>query len=465
MTTQMAGLPYWELTFDAEGDPDAAGRKTFLAEVGDAGITDLFVFSHGWNSDRAVSLRLFKGFFGLLAGQLGQVPGDRAVKAALAGVIWPSRRWSDEPIPDFDASAAVGGGGGAASLSTAAAEPIAADARLDPDILDGLREIFPTALAPLDRMAELLESQPTEEALAEFHQCMKAFADEVGADGDDGEDDRPGRERAPAEPGMLLDEPAALFERYRDRLKESGVDLSDGGGGGGAAGLGDRLRGVWHGAKEALRQLTYWQMKNRAGVVGREGLGPLLGELHEVAPQVRIHLLGHSFGARVVSYALAGLPAGLDPSPVKAVTLLQGAFSHFAFSEPLPFNADRNGALAGMLARIDGPLAVCFSEHDKANGIFYPLASMAARDDSAAARGAAFRWGAMGADGAQGVQAKLVAVQAAGPATSYRFAPHQVLNIDAADVVRRGGAPAGAHSDIVHPELTWIALNAGGLVP
>jgi hypothetical protein len=26
--------------------------------------------------------------------------------------------------------------------------------------------------------------------------------------------------------------------------------------------------------------------------------------------------------------------------------------------------------------------------------------------------------------------------------------------------VRRGGAPTGAHSDIVHPELTWVVLAA-----
>ena len=48
-------------------------------------------------------------------------------------------------------------------------------------------------------------------------------------------------------------------------------------------------------------------MKNRAGTVGRNGLGPLLGRL---PAGVRVHLVGHSFGARLVSFALAGLPAG-----------------------------------------------------------------------------------------------------------------------------------------------------------
>jgi hypothetical protein len=464
MPEQMAGLPYWELTFDAQGDPDSDRRAAFLAEVPAAGLTDLFVFSHGWNNDRAVAARLFKAFYGLLAGQLAQVPAERGVKAGLAGVVWPSQRWSDEPIPDFEAVAPSGpddGGGAARLVATTSGRPASADPRVDPDTLAGLREVFPTATGPLDRMAELLAAPPSEAALTELHQCMKEFANQAGARGTDGEDDRPGREDGPPEPGMLQDEPDELFERYRERLAASGVPLSEDGGG--EAGIGDRLRGLWQGAKEALRQLTYWQMKNRAGDVGRKGLGPLLGDLHAAAPNVRIHLLGHSFGGRLVSYALAGLPDGLSPSPVKAVTLLQGAFSHFAFAKPLPFNANRTGALAGMLDRIDGPLAVCFSEHDKAVGIFYPLASMAARDDSAAAQGAFFRWGAMGADGAQGVNAKLDTLDA--PGTSYRFAPHEALNIDAAPFVRRGGPPSGAHSDIVHPELTWVVLAAGGLVP
>jgi hypothetical protein len=35
--------------------------------------------------------------------------------------------------------------------------------------------------------------------------------------------------------------------------------------------------------------------------------------------------------------------------------------------------------------------------------------------------------------------------------------------VDASDVVRTGGPPSGAHSDIVHPELTWLVLLAAGL--
>jgi hypothetical protein len=35
------------------------------------------------------------------------------------------------------------------------------------------------------------------------------------------------------------------------------------------------------------------------------------------------------------------------------------------------------------------------------------------------------------------------------------------VSVDAASVVRRGGPPAGAHSDIGHPELARVILAAG----
>jgi hypothetical protein len=290
-----------------------------------------------------------------------------------------------------------------------------------------------------------------------FYQALAAFSEQTAVPGDDGEGDSATPAPGEGQPRMLRDEPTELFGRYRDALQTGGVVFA---GGDGQAGIGEALHGILNGAKEALRQATYWQMKNRAGVVGQRGLGPLLGRLD--ATRVRVHLVGHRFGARLVSFALAGVPSG--PSPVRGVTLLEGAFSHFAFADPLPFDASRKGALAGMLGKINGPLVVCFSSHDSAVGTFYPLASLAARDDSAAAIDPLLRWGGMGADGAQGVSARLDAIQPARPGTTYRFTAGQALNVDASEVVCRGGPPSGAHSDIVHPELTWIVLSGGGIV-
>ena len=467
MTTEIAGLPFWELTFDADGDPDGPQRDAFLAGVPARGLTDVIVFAHGWNNDRRIANELYQRFFALLGPQL---PAATRGTVGLAGVTWPSQRWSDEPIPDFlaDGSGVVGQGvvGGAADLGEGPAEAPPLVPTLDATTLAGLQAQFPAAAAPLAEMAQVLAGRESDDALAAFHRCLGTFSRLAAGDTDldDGEGDKAGAALGTGEPRMLLDDPSALFERYRAALVAQGAVLGNGpdvdgagdDGAGGVAGFGDSLGHLLHGAKEALRQATYWQMKNRAGTVGRAGLGPVLGRL---SAGVRVHLVGHSFGARLVSFALAGLPAG--PSPVRAVTLLEGAFSHFAFARPLPFDAGRNGALAGMLSRIDGPLVACFSEHDGALGRFYPLASFAAQEDAANAVNPSSRWGAIGANGAQGVGAALEGIRPVG--ARYGFAPGAVLNIDASEVVAAGNSPAGAHSDIIHTELTWVVLAAGGL--
>ncbi len=448
MTDTIAGLPFWELVFDAHGDPDADVAAS-AEEIVELGITDLVVFSHGWNNSRSTARRLYSGFFELMAAQLISATAPR--KVGLAGVFWPSQRWSDEPIPDAPAQPPLTGGGGAAGLLADVPAPEVTTA-LPAQARDELAQVFPDATSHLDRMAALLEQEPSTASLAEFHAQLVAFAEATAEADGDGEGPAGGRA------GMLDSEPEELFERFAAQLPIS-VAADEAGG---AAGLGEKLRRLQLGAKEALRQLTYWQMKNRAGVVGSRGLGPFLVRLRDAAPEIRIHLVGHSFGARVVSYTLTAMPA--QNSPVRAVTLLQGAFSHFAFADPLPFDASRRGALAGMLARIDGPLVVCFSEHDDAVGRLYPLASLASGDDAAAGQNRLYRWGGMGFDGAQGVSAALDQLQPAGPSASYRFENHKALNIDAAGVVRNGPPPSGAHSDILHPELTWVVLAAGRIV-
>lgn len=457
--TDIAGLPFWQLTFDADGDLDAASAQVVIDEIGGREVTDLIVFSHGWNNSQETARRLYDAWFTTLAGQLGQARAEPPVRLGLVGVLWPSQRWSDEPIPDFQAAPGPASDGGAAALSEQSASTVASPA-VDRETLAGLKKTFPDGAAHLDRIAELLAGEPSAAAIIELKREMGAFAVATKVDDAGDGDSEPGA-AATGTPRMLGDEPTELFDRYATQLREVGVVGDQRGG---EAGLGDRFSKLWNGAKEALRQLTYFQMKNRAGVVGRTGLGPFLGRLAAARPELGVHLVGHSFGARLVSYALAGLPDG-KPSPVRSLTLLQGAFSHFAFADSLPFDAQRKGGLAGMLTRVQGPVTVCFSEHDDAVGRFYPLASITAGDDSAGAEDQFYRWGGMGHDGAQAVGAKLDSLQEPGPQATYRFADNAVLNIDCSDTVKNGGAPSGAHSDIVHPELTWLVLKAGKIVP
>jgi hypothetical protein len=458
MSQTLAALPFWEVRFDAEGDADPSA-DAIVDEIADSGVTDLLMFCHGWNNSPETARRLYSAWFDQLAPQLASATTARPVRVGVVGVFWPSQRWSDEPIPDFRPTPGLPEAAGGAAAARSSAPIDLGPPTVDDETLGALRSAYPQGVSQLERMADLLREEPTSGAVAEFFEVLRSFAGSIDEGADDGEG-----ESGPvgAGPAMLEGQPEEVCARFVAQLKANGARFGDVAGG--EAGLGDLLGGIWHGAKEALRQVTYWQMKNRAGVVGSRGLGPLVGRLQRAAPQLRVNLVGHSFGARVVSYALAGLPSGLSPSPVKSVTLLQGAFSHFAFADELPFDTTRAGALAGMLERVDGPLVCCFSVHDDAVGTLYPLASLASGVDSAAAEDLLYRWGGMGHDGAQATHAKLESIQPAGPGTAYPFESGRALNIDCSDVVCRGGPPSGAHSDIVHPELTWAALLAAGIV-
>jgi len=58
-----------------------------------------------------------------------------------------------------------------------------------------------------------------------------------------------------------------------------------------------------------------------------------------------------------------------------------------------------------MASRVEGLVLATHSVQDKAVGRFYPLASLAARDDASAVGDVLYRWGAMGADETRSVKA------------------------------------------------------------
>ena len=439
MASEIAGQPHWEIGFNEHGKADQGEVDALLAELPGKDLTDLFVFAHGWNNDRRQARRLYQLYFQQVPGLLGRGGGE-AARVGTLGVVWPSKRWADEPEPTGD-----GAGGGAAGLGDAAAATAApAD---DTALVEDLKDVFAGAQQrqALDELARLLEERPEDPAaLARFQTLMGELAGAPDAEAA-GEDQ--------GELALLDDDPEEVFGRFADAVPQTGE--------GGAAGIGDAFGRLWDGAKEALRQLTYFEMKKRAGVVGKQGLGPLLGRIHQADPELRIHLLGHSFGARLVSFALAGLPDGAG-SPVKSLYLLQGAFSHFAFADALPMDRSRGGALKGMAARVDGPLVASFTVHDLAVGKLYPLAALSSRDDAAGLEDRLFRWGGIGHDGAQAVDATVTTLGPVG--TGYPFQKGRFVNLDGNAIINRGGPPSGAHSDIFHPELVWAGLAAAGLV-
>src|SRR6185369_7988531 len=155
---------------------------------------------------------------------------------------------------------------------------------------------------------------------------------------------------------------------------------------GGAAGLGDLLHGAVEGARNLLNFLTYYKMKNRAGLVGRRGLAPVLAQVAALPNAPRLHLVGHSFGARVVTSAVLG-PEGGDNNHINTLVLLQAAFSHNSFAEH--FDGPRDGFFRAVVASscVKGPIMITHTANDTAVGIAYALASRVSGQDAAAVGG------------------------------------------------------------------------------
>ncbi|MFB8080893.1 serine-threonine protein kinase [Streptomyces sp. NPDC056013] len=405
----MSVEPYREITFDKEGD-GPAGQPAALAALARQGLTDLVVFAHGWNSSPAGATRLCSDFFEPFPGLLA--PG---VEAGYAGVIWPSMMFTGEPVPDYRA----------------------------------LVTVLPEKEPVLDRLTELLATAPADEAaFAEFGALLRGLTD-VAVDGDGRAAAAGPREPVPA---FLVADPLEVCALFTEALE---ADAGTAEGFGPAEGFRVGVGRYWKGAREVLRQATYYVMKKRAGRVGESGLGPLLGEVARAAPRVRVHLVGHSMGARLVAYALKGLPSGARP--VASVTLLQGAFSHYAFAARLPHDPGRAGALRDLQNRVRGPVVACYSRHDTALGVFYPLASRLAGDSASLTRAAGLlgsddpRWAAIGHDGVQAVPGTAVRPLAAVlrdgvPASG-------CVSVDTADVVR-------SHGDICRAELARVVVSA-----
>ena len=257
----------------------------------------------------------------------------------------------------------------------------------------------------------------------------------------------------------------------------------------GADAIADKAWGV---ALLVVSQLSFWSMKVRARQIGSEFGHQFLNDLLVASPNLRIHLMGHSFGCVLASAAVCGPVPGdgaecaLDRHHVGAVYLVQGAMSVWSYSEHFPFDVAEAGYFWPAQQRIRGPLVTTQSCWDRANGFWYPLATTLESPDvipATARHGMLWRPVAAGATtsdlleygAAVGAHGLLDTVPAASPLPAmerasdlpepnYGLQSAGIYNMDASAVIRDRANPwMGAHSDIMHPEvaeLFWQAVLA-----
>jgi hypothetical protein len=444
MPDAISGFPYVDVEFKKDGSINTPGDTQRVIDfVNSNALTDLLVFSHGWNNDMDDARSLYKSFFAemraVLDAQFGQKLAGR--KFGVLGVLWPSKKFTDDELKPS----------GAASVGGDLADAVVISR------LDSLKGGFdrPDGDAVLDQLKALVPQLETSAAARkQFVEALRTLPQR--------------KEKTPEE----RDDPFYTAPP-EDVLKNLATPTLPGGGGAGgspaaamgaggppagmpgpgggpAAGLGAFFGRIKHAAEDLLNLTTYWQMKERAGTVGAGGVYDLLSAVRAAKPDMKLHLIGHSFGGRVVAAAAKG-PQGKPPLKPQTVTLIQAAFSHNGFSPDID---GKPGFFRSVIAdgKLGGPVLITHSDKDTAVGRAYPLASRLAGQIANAFGDRSDKFGGLGRNGAiktaEASDGKLSPV-----GHPYAFQSGKLYNLE-------GNAIISGHSDIHKKEIAYAIFTA-----
>jgi hypothetical protein len=440
--------PFFPIQLTKDGTLFAQAEVDALTSGIATGVSDLFVISHGWNNNVDDANGLYSGLTAQIAAQVAAASALKGRTFAICGILWPSKKFEDsELIPS-----------GAASLNDSVS-----GAQLR-SRLQGLSDLmqakdWPMA-APDSAAAGVLQSVAT--VVDDWQNDPSVRKDVVGRMRDllprDSTDAEDASDRFFAmQPDKLLSNlsrslnPPANVPQGANAASLDPFSNGPVSGLGGAAGFRDVFGGVQSAFLHLLNFTTYYLMKARAGDVGLKGVKPLLGTIRAARPNLRLHLIGHSFGCRVVVSAVNALPSG-DTLRPNTMHLLQGAFSHNGFASK--FDQSNDGAFRQVVAdkKVRGPILITHTRNDKAVGVAFPIASRIAGQTASALGDENDLYGGLGSNGAQNqsttperIVGMLLDVGkpyafGTGPASS------KLYNL-------RADAFIAGHSDIVNPQV------------
>ncbi|MFC6022613.1 hypothetical protein ACFP2T_41455 [Plantactinospora solaniradicis] len=414
-------FPYAEVEIESTGAiHDENQRRAALDLVAATGPTDILVLCHGWNNDIPRARRLYARLTDNMAGVRPAVPSAASRSLLVIGVLWPSIRWSDE-------DEVAGGGAGIGDEATALTEAIAERIE-DPTRAALLTRLVPkltgSAQARREFLDALREQVPT--APAALTSGSGTGGSGVGVDED------------PPPAAFLDGDPEEVFAEAGGPEIDLGLPERLGGAAGFGFGFGLGLDDVLRRARGLLNITTYYTMKDRAGQVGSGGIAALLSALATAAPRARLHLAGHSFGARAVSAAAVRHPS------LHSCTLLQGAFSHHAFAVNFNGRGD-NGLFRPLLAsgKLTGPVLITHTVNDRAVGLAYAAASRLARHAAAGLGDENDPYGGLGRNGALKTPEAVQPGELLDVGGAYRFQAGRVHNLRADSFIRSHGDVGG----------------------
>jgi hypothetical protein len=425
---------HFDVEFTRDGEVfDASQADAVLAAM--PGMSDVIAISHGWNNDKADAASLYDSLFASVSAVLPGKPRVAGRDVLVIRIFWPSKR--------FTAADLIPGGGASLDLdqNRQAVLDLLAELKRDPRILGG-QEIDPARAARVDRARACLDALDSPTARREYLEQIRGLLDPAQKHADDASDQ------------FFSLDPEVLFNEF-ERPVLAPAPAGGGGAadlGGAASGLTDLMSGAQAAARRIANYATYYQMKERSGIVGSTGVNGLLRRVREASPNVRLHLVGHSFGGRLVTAAAAGLDPGTQAD---SIALLQAAYSHNGLARD--FDGDGHDGFFRPLIdgrRASGPIVITYTKNDQAVGIAYPLASRIAFQDAAALGDRNDPYGGMGRNGAQHTpEVESSEGELLDTDHSYAFQPGGIYNLLADAFIHD-------HGDVTGPQVANALLDA-----
>jgi hypothetical protein len=401
------GLTIHAVALDENGAlKEPAKLQTLLQESKDSGVTDVIVLAHGWNNSSTEAMNSYRDRAAKVQDQAKQ---NRALrpnpyKPLIIGLIWPSKMWDYGPAVE------------AAVAPILTADQLAAlDASL-PRSAAGSEEERKADFATLSRLAQKKKSDTTPQDRETALTLFRKYAI------------KPGDFKHPTP------EDQGFFTTVAPAASSAPSAMS-----------------IFSSIGDAARVFTFWQMKQRAGIVGENGGAEVLKSVTAGLPSSRIHLFGHSFGCKLVLSAIKSFAKDRPDAKVDTVVLLQGAISFQAFADAVTgISPPTPGGYRDDLKAIKGPVVATYSAHDLPLREAYPLGARLAGQLGEVTAAIPSRYSALGAVGI--FQENPILIKS--PGQAYGFKNEQGL------FSINGSAKIAGHSEISDPAVAWIEWAA-----
>ena len=413
------GFDFFPLTFDAEGKLDSRQEfDGFLARAKDGPATDAVFIAHGFRNDVNDATTLYSKFLRTFRAHLSRPEFSTVAtrQFVVGGVYWPSKPFRET----YDEKAA-----GTRGLQN----PTEALAAAQDQLEDLKTDATPAQRKKLDKAEKLLPALGgSAKKQDEFVSLVLSVVDGKTLDATEGL------------PQVRKQKGSELLARLNDAPAE------------GTRSIGSVFGGIAGGVGAFLNLTRWYVMKDRSGTVGANGVAAAVRELHEKLPDLKIHLVGHSLGGRL----MASCAKSLSDSPIMqpdSLMLLEAAFSHYGFSA----NNGRGkpGFFREVVTRkvVKGPFLSTFSAQDTVVGGPYSIMSRLAGDNTREIGDASDEYGGIGRNGPLKTD-EVTTVVLHKPGSAYDYQADVINNLDGS------GGFIKDHSDVANDVVTYAFASA-----